>query len=338
MRRLFRRVLRPFAPLAGLLKEAFDSAWAHNISRMAGAMAYFGAFSIAPILVIVISLASLVFGKAATEGLVTQRLTSTFGEDIASFIQSMLAALYHSSGRTLATVLALLALLWASTRIIGAIRGALNDIWGVQGRGGGGLLGFVIGKAIDVGMVIALGLMFLAAMFAFTAINAATAYFSGVVPLPEWVLQILGILFSLAMTALVLTVVFRVLPNIKVRFAYILVGASVTAVLFTIGNFFIGRYLGRTSPGSAFGAAGSLAVIMIWIYYVSYIFIFGAEVTRAYAHRASVKRVKAAVLEATREGQPVEAADPPRPPDAPQRPDASRQPDMSQPPDATGSP
>ena len=317
MRQLLHRVFRPLAPLVSLLKEAFDSAWAHNISRMAGAMAYFGAFSIAPILVIVISLASVVFGRAAAEGLVTERLTGTFGEEIAKFIQSMLAALYHSSGRTLATVLALVALLWASTRIIGAIRGALNDIWGVQGRGGGGFLGFVVGKAIDVGMVITFGLMFLASMFVFTAINAVTAHFSNVVPLPEWVLQLIGVLFSLVMTALVLTVVFRVLPNIKVRFAYILVGASVTAVLFTIGNFFIGRYLGRTTPGSAFGAAGSLAVIMIWIYYVSYIFIFGAEVTRAWAHRASIKSVKPAVAEATREGRVMEAADASQPPASP---------------------
>ena len=91
------------------------------------------------------------------------------------------------------------------------------------------------------------------------------------------------------MTTVFLTVIFRVLPNIKVRLLYILVGASITAVLFSIGNYFIGRYLGRTSPGSAFGAAGSLAVIMIWIYYVAYIIIFGAEVTKAYAHRASVQ-------------------------------------------------
>jgi membrane protein len=283
-------MVRPFTSVFRLLKQSFDSAWTHNISRMAGAMAYFGAFSLAPILVILISVGSLVFGKAAAEGLVADRLTSTFGKEVANFIQSMLAGLYTSSGRTTATILAVLALLWASTRIIGSMRGALNDIWGVQGRGGGGFLGFIIGKAIDVGMVIVFGLMFLAGMFGLTAVNALTAYFSDVIPLPGWLLQVIGVLFSVVMTMLVLTVVFRVLPNIKVRFAYILVGASVTAVLFTIGNFFIGRYLGRTSPGSAFGAAGSLAVIMVWIYYVAYIFIFGAEVTRAYAQRASTKR------------------------------------------------
>ena len=298
MRRLLRRVFRPVAPLGSLLKEAFDGAWAHNISRMAASIAYFGAFSLAPMIVIMTTLASLVFGKSATEGLVAERLTSTFGEETANFIQSSLAAIYDSAGLTLATVLAILALVWAATRIVGSVRGSLNDVWGVKGHGGGGILGFLFGKLIDVGMVLAVGFMVLASMFANTAINALTRYFSSALPMPGWLLQVIGILFSLAVTTIFLTVIFRWLPNIKVRFLYILVGASITAVLFTIGNYVIGRYLGRTSPGSAFGAAGSLAVIMIWIYYVAYIIIFGAEVTKAYAQRVSVRHMRAAATEA----------------------------------------
>jgi membrane protein len=307
MRRLLRRVFRPLAPFGSLLKEAFDNAWAHNISRMAASIAYFGAFSLAPIIVIMTTLASLVFGKSAVEGLVAERLTSTFGEETAHFIQSMLAAIYQSSGLTVATVLAILALLWAATRIVGSVRGALNDIWGVKGHGGGGFLGFVIGKAIDIGMVIAVGFMFLASMFANTAVTAFITYFSQHLPVPGWLLQVFGVLFSLVVTTVFLSVIFRVLPNIKVRFLHILVGASITAVLFSLGNYVIGRYLGRTSPGSAFGAAGSLAVIMIWIYYVAYIIIFGAETTRAYAQRAGRKRVQEAATEAAN----AEAADAP---------------------------
>ena len=298
MRRLLRRVFRPLAPLGSLLKEAFDGAWAHNISRMAASIAYFGAFSLAPMIVIMTTLASLVFGKSATEGLIAERLTSTFGEETANFIQSSLVSIYESAGLTLATVLAILALVWAATRIVGSVRGSLNDVWGVKGHGGGGILGFLFGKLIDVGMVLAVGFMFLASMFANTAINAVTRYFSSALPMPGWLLQVIGILFSLTVTTIFLTVIFRWLPNIKVRFLYILVGASITAILFTIGNYVIGRYLGRTSPGSAFGAAGSLAVIMIWIYYVAYIIIFGAEVTKAYAQRVSVRHMRAAATEA----------------------------------------
>jgi membrane protein len=267
---------------------------AHNVSRMAASIAYFGAFSLAPMLVIIVSLASLVFGKSASEGLIVDRLSETFGEGTARFIQSLLAGIYASGGLTVATVLAILVLLWASTRIIGAVRGALNDIWGVPGHGGSGFLGFVFGKLIDLGFVIGTGIMFLAAMLANTAVSALTRYFSDFLPMPGWVLQVIGIVFSLVVTTIFLTIIFRLLPNIKVRFVYILMGASVTAVLFSIGNYVIGRYLGRTTPGSAFGAAGSLAVIMIWMYYSAQIVLFGAEVTRAYALRGKLRKTLAA--------------------------------------------
>ena len=288
--RLIKRLFRPLAPFGRLLKEAVVGFMTHNVSRMAASIAYFGAFSLAPILVIAVTLASLVFGKAASEGLVFHRLAETFGKDIARFIQSMLAAIYNNSGGlTVATVLAILLLMWASTRIIGSVRGALNDIWGVPGHGGTGFLGFVFGKLIDLGFVLVIGVMFLAAMLANTAVSALTEYFSDLLPLPGWVLQLIGIVFSLLVTTIFLTVIFRFLPNIKVRFVYILMGASVTAVLFSIGNYVIGRYLGRTSPGSTFGAAGSLAVILIWMYYSANIVLFGAEVTRAYARRGKLR-------------------------------------------------
>jgi membrane protein len=289
--RLIKRLFRPLAPFGRLLKEAVVGFMTHNVSRMAASIAYFGAFSLAPILVIAVTLASLVFGRAASEGLVFDRLVETFGDDIARFIQSMLAAIYNNSGGlTVATVLAILLLMWASTRIIGSVRGALNDIWGVPGHGGTGFLGFVFGKLIDLGFVIVIGVMFVAAMLANTAVSALTSYFSDLLPLPGWVLQLIGIVFSLLVTTIFLTIIFRYLPNIKVRFVYILMGAWVTAVLFSIGNYVIGRYLGRTSPGSTFGAAGSLAVILIWMYYSANIVLFGAEVTRAYARRGKLRK------------------------------------------------
>ncbi len=168
-------------------------------------------------------------------------------------------------------------------------------------------MGFVFGKLIDVGMVIGIGFMFVATMLANTAVSAITGYFYDRLPMPGWLLQLIGIVFSLLVTTMFLTIIFRALPNIKIRFLYILMGASVTAVLFSIGNYVIGRYLGRTSPGSAFGAAGSLAVLMIWMYYSAYIVLFGAEVTRAYAQRGRLRKKKAAPEEL--EEAPIEIAE-----------------------------
>ena len=296
--RALNRLLRPLAPLGAVLKDAYEGMWSHNVSRMAASIAYFGAFSMAPMLVIMVSLASVVFGKSASEGLIVDQLSATFGEDTAAFIQSLLASIYASGGLTVATVLAILLLMWASTRIIGSVRGALNDIWGVHGHGGTGFRGFVVGKLVDLGMVLVVGFMFLASMLGNTAVSALTGYFSDLLPMPGYVLELIGIVFSLLVTTIFLTIIFRVLPNIKVRFVYVLLGASITAVLFSIGNYVIGRYLGRTSPGSAFGAAGSLAVILIWMYYTAHIILFGAEITRAYAYRGTIRRPQAVEIPA----------------------------------------
>jgi membrane protein len=289
------RLSRPLARVGEPLKDAGAGWLEHNVSRMAAAMAYYGIFSLAPMLVIMVSVAGIWFGKDATEGLIVGRLTETLGKDGAGLVQSMLAGAYQSRGETVATVLAALLLVWSATRMIGATRSALNDIWGVQGRGGGPFIGYVLGKLLDLGMVLGIGFMFLASMLANTAVSALTRYFSDALPLPNWTLHGMGIVFSLVVVTFFLTIIFRVLPNIKVRWSHVLVGASLTAVLFTLGNYLIGRYLGRTSPGSIFGAAGSLAVIMVWMYYSAQIVLFGAEMTRAYAQRGEKRETRLTV-------------------------------------------
>ena len=256
---------------------------------MASSIAYYGAFSLAPILVIAISITSMIFGKDASEGLILDQLSAALGENVARFIESLLASFYTSGGLTLATVLAGLLLLWAATRIIGSMRGALNDIWGVEGRGSGKIQSFVFGKLVDAGIVIAFGAMFLGSMAASSAVGNLADRISRVLTIPEWLFQLAGLLIALTTAALFLALLFRVLPNIRVRFVYILGGASLTAVFFVLGNYVIGRYLGRTAAGSAFGAAGSLIVIMLWLNYTAYIILFGAALTRVYAERGEAK-------------------------------------------------
>lgn len=276
---------RFFAPV----KEAIAILAGCNPARMASSIAYYGAFSLAPLLVIAISIASMVFGKSASEGLILDQLSQALGEDTARFIQSLLASFYTGGRLTLATVLAGLLLLWASTRIIGAVRGALNDIWGVtaRGRSRGRILGYVFGKLMDMGTVLAFGLMFLGSMAASAVVSSLADLLSRKSTVPGWVLQLAGIVLALVMATLFLALVFRLLPNIRVRFVYILGGSSLTAVLFVFGNYLIGRYLGGTAAGSAFGAAGSLIVIMLWLNYTAYIILFGAALTRAYTERGA---------------------------------------------------
>ena len=269
----------------GLLRDAGGGWQKRNASRTAAAIAYYGVFSLAPLLVIVVSMSGYLFGQDAAEGLVVDRLTETLGPEGAAFVQSLLARVYSSKGTLVATILAVLVLLFGASRVIGAMRGALNDVWGVKGRAGGGVKGYVLTKIFDLGMVLVIGTLFVATMAANAVASAVVGRFTDALPLPNWALVVAGIAFSLIVVISFVTLVFRVLPNMRVPWRDALVGAAMTAVLAGIGNYLIGLYLGRASITSVFGAAGALVVLMIWTYYIAQIVLFGAEIARAHHDR-----------------------------------------------------
>lgn len=295
LRRVPAAGLRLLRPLGHLLKDAGDGWQRRSSARTAAAIAFYGVFSLAPMLVIMVGVASYWFGQDAAEGLIVNRLQEALGSESAAFIQSMLAQAYVSKATTTATVLAALVLLFGASRVVGAMRGALNDVWGVESRAGGGLKGYVWTKIFDLGMVLVVGIMFLATMMANAVVSALVGRFTDLLPLPNWTLRTMGVGFSLVVVAFFVTMIFRVLPNLRVPWRDTLLGASVTAVFFTIGNYVIGFYLGRAGIGSVFGAAGALAVVMFWMYYITQIVLFGAELTRAHHDRRTHSRTRASV-------------------------------------------
>jgi membrane protein len=248
---------------------------------MAGAIAFDGILSLAPLGVILVTIAGLVFGRRAAEGAIVQQLRDTLGQDAAGAVQSLLHAAYVSRATVPATVVAFVVLIFGATRLIGDVRGALNDIWEVRGRGGGGAKGWLVGKGIDILAVFGLAGLLLATMLAQAAVNAITRYFADILPFSGALLQISGVLFSLAVATVVFMIVFRWLPNIDLGWRDVVFGGVLTSLLFTVGNYALGFYLGRTSPGSIFGAAGSFIVIMLWMNYSALMVLFGVEVTRA---------------------------------------------------------
>lgn len=285
-------VWRYLRSTGGLLGDAGSGWQRRSAGRQAAAIAYYAVFSLAPLLVILVSVAGYLFGQDAAEGLVVDRLDKTLGPEGAAFVQSMLAQAYSSKGTVVATILAVLILLFAASRVIGAMRGALNDIWGVPGRAGGGVKGYVFTKIFDLGMVIVIGIMFMATMVANAVASAVVSRFTEALPIPDWALTAAGIAFSLVVVTFFLTIVFRVLPNMRVSWGDALLGAAVAAVFFGIGNYLIGLYLGRVSIASIFGAAGALAILMIWTYYIAQIVLFGAEITRAHHDRRKSPSVR----------------------------------------------
>jgi membrane protein len=256
----------------------------HNVNRLSASIAFYGILSLAPLAVIAVTVAGFFFGKNAAEGLIVDQLKNTLGADAAKLVQGVLANAYQSRATLPATTLAVLVLLWSSTRLVGDIRGALNTIWEVQGRGGTGFKGFLVGKLIDFGMVLVFAALFLLTVAANLALTTVTHYFAHAVPLPAEALYVSGLAFFAVVAFIFLSVIFRWLPNRTLPLRDVALGAGLSAVLLEIGNSVLGFYLARSSPGSAFGAAGSFVVIMVWMYYTAIIILFGVEVSRAYRH------------------------------------------------------
>ncbi len=265
----------------------------HNVNRISGSIAFYGILSLAPLAVILVTIAGYAFGQRAAEGLLVGQLQHALGQQSASAVQELIANAYRSRASVPATVGAVLVLIYSSTRLIGDVRGSLNTIWEVPGRGGGGFKGYFIGKAVDVAMVFGLAGLLLITLAAEIAANAITRYFTGVLPFSAAIFQTSTILFSLVIATAVFVVVLRFLPNTRLALRDVALGGCISAVLFTIGNYALGYYLGRTSPGSIFGAAGSFVLIMVWMYYSSLIVLFGVEITRAHwEHHHKVNRTE----------------------------------------------
>jgi membrane protein len=285
---------RTLKKLGRLLWSAVNGYQKHNVTRLAASIAFYGILSLAPLAVILVTVGGFFFGQKAVEGLMVDPLKNVVGQDAARAVQSMIASAYRSHGSIPATVLAVIVLVFSGSRLIGDIRNSLNTIWEVMGRAGDGFKGFLVGKLVDLAMIFGLAVLVLATLLTNTAVSAITRYFARSIPFPTLFLQLSSVIFSLLVITGVLTAIFRGLPNVRLGRRDVALGAGLSAVFFEIGNYVIGLYLGRSSLGSVFGAAGSFAVLMIWMYYSSIIVLFGVELTRAYA----LGRVAAPRLEA----------------------------------------
>ena len=274
----------------GLLAQAGNGWLAHKASKNAAAIAFYGIFSLAPLLVIVISIAGYWFGREAVEGLIVERISDLLGSEYAGFVESVVAQAYTSRGSLPATILSVLLLVFGASRVVGATRDALDEIWNGPPRAKGRVKGFALTKLFDLLMVLVVGTMFLATMLANAVVTALTSRFVEYVPMPSLLLRLATVVFSLLVVTFLVAVIFRMFPNAHTSWRHIMVGAGTTAVLFAVANYAVGFYLGRAGISSVFGAAGSLAAIMLWMYYSAQTLLFGAELTRAHELRSRSAR------------------------------------------------
>ena len=267
-----------------LLKETYREWSADKAPRLGAALAYYAVFSIAPLLVIAVGIAALVFGEKAAQGLVAQDLQHTLGKPAAQAIEELLKNNRAPASGTTATIVGLVVLLIGASGVFLQLQDALNTIWKVQAQPGLAIRQLVRDRLVSFLAVLGAGLLVLASLVLNTALAALSRWFNPEeIPGGVVLWQGLNSLVSVAFIALLFAWLYKVLPDVRTAWADVWVGAVVTAVFFAAGNYLLGFYLGRDSTTSPFGAAGALVVILLWVYYSAQIFLFGAEFTRVYA-------------------------------------------------------
>jgi len=279
-----------------ILKGTFAEFSEDNVLRLSAALAYYAMFSIGPLLVIAVGVAGLAFsalehgGHEDVRQQIHAQLESTLGPDSAKTIESMMSA--QKQGTSLiTTIVGVVALLIGAGGVFGQLQDALNTIWEVKAKPGIGIGGFIRNRFLSFSMVLGTGFLLLISMALTTFLTAAGGAIGRMLPIPEALIHILNFIVSFGIVALLFAMIFKYLPDVKVPFSKVWIGAIGTAILFTIGKYLLALYLGRESTKSSFGAAASVILILMWVYYASLILFFGAEFTQVYAKQTGTKVV-----------------------------------------------
>ncbi len=253
--------------------------------RLGAALAFYTVFALAPGLIVIIALAALLLGQEAAQGQIIDQVEGLIGVAGAQAIQAAIESARSAGGSLVATGLGALTLLFGLWGVFGELQDALNTIWGVTARPWRGVIGVVKERFWSFTLVVGIGFLLLVSLAASAWLAAVGKFFAQLSPLPVAVMETANALLSFVTITLMFAVIYKLLPDVRITWRDVWVGAAVTALLFTIGKSLIGLYLGRSSVASVYGAAGSLIVILLWIYYSAQVVFFGAEFTKVYSRR-----------------------------------------------------
>lgn len=267
-----------------VIKATFDGFSTHKVTKLSGSLAYYTVFSMAPLLVVVIALCGIFLGREAAEGQVYGQLAGFLGKSTALQLQDVIRSAFLNGESTTAFTIGLVGLLIGSTTVFTDIQDSINTIWGIKPKPKRGWLRFLKTRFLSFSVIISLGFILLVSL-ALTAVFDAFGdrIFARFEEVSKIVAYVLNQVVTLAIISLIFGVIFKVLPDAKIKWRDVLAGSLVTAVLFMIGKFLISIYISKTNVGGAYGAAGSLVVLLSWTYYTAIILYLGAEFTKAYA-------------------------------------------------------
>ena len=268
------------------------TAWIDDYApSMGAALSYYTIFSMAPMLLIVISVAGMVFGAEAARGEIFGQLRGLMGADAAKTVEDMLTSVSQPREGIAATVVGVVLLLVGATTVFGELQDALDRIWRAPARDrSGGLLGLVRARVLSFGMILGIAFLLIVSLVFGAATAALGKWWSGAFGNWEVLAHSVNIVVGFAVTTVGFAMIYKLMPRVRVQWHDVWLGAAVTALLFTIGRFLIGLYIGKSGIASGFGAAASIIVIFVWVYYSAQIFLLGAEFTWIYAHVFGSKR------------------------------------------------
>ena len=271
--------------LFSLAKRSVSS-WSDDFApSMGAAISYYTVFSLSPLLLIIIAVAGLIFGEEAVQGQLVGQLQGFMGREGATAIQTMIKAAHEPTGGVVATVVGVVLLLVGATTVFAELQSALDRIWKVPAKAKPkGLWAVLRARVLSFGLILALAFMLMVTLALSTVLSAVGKFASGWLPGSEWLLQLLNIGISIGLSTVLFAMIFKYMPSVKIEWRDVWVGAFVTALLFEVGKYLIGLYIGKSGATETFAAAGSLVVLLLWVYYAAQIFLFGAEFTKVYAN------------------------------------------------------
>jgi membrane protein len=274
--------------LAGIWRMLRDAhaAWlADYAPSMGAALSYYTIFSIAPLLVIVIAVAGLVFGERAASGAIFAQLHDLVGDSGAAAIQGLVKSASRPATSVFAAIVGFVTMVLGATTVLGELQSALDRIWRAPGPAGEGWWRLVKARLLSLGLILAIGFILLVSLVLGAGLAALAHWWTGWLASFGWVLEVINFMLDFAVVTALFAMIYKILPRVSIAWRDVFVGAAMTALLFSVGKFLIGLYLGRSGVTSGFGAASSVVILLVWVYYSAQIFLLGAELTCIYTYR-----------------------------------------------------
>ena len=268
-----------------LLKQTVSEWIDLGVSRMGAALAFYTLFAIAPLFLIVLAMAGLWFGEEAARRELFGQVSGLVGSEGGEAIQALVSAARKPTTGAWATVIAVVTLFIGATGVFVQLQDALNSIWSVRRKPGRGLRNFIKDRLLSFALILGIGFLLLVSLVLSAALAAVSNVMSGLLPAQQTLWQWINFGVSFGIITLLFAMIFKVLPDVKIAWRDVWIGALLTALLFNLGKYLLGLYLGRSSVTSAYGAAGSLVIVLLWVYYSAQILFFGAKFTQIYSNR-----------------------------------------------------